>query len=112
NVVRAPDLAVILNKNLPPAIGRAGFVQGAPDIAIEIVSASNSFDEIQDRIHDYLTAGAQSVWVIHPGKQTVTIYHGVTDVIIFADPNAVVIDAVLAGLQIPLIKLFDFTASR
>jgi Uma2 family endonuclease len=37
----------------------------APEICIEIISPSNSDDEIREKIHAYLAAGAQEVWIVH-----------------------------------------------
>ena len=36
----------------------------APEICIEITSPSNSDDEIQEKIHAYLNAGAREVWIV------------------------------------------------
>ncbi len=36
----------------------------APEICVEITSPSNSDDEIQEKIHAYLNAGAREVWIV------------------------------------------------
>jgi Uma2 family endonuclease len=45
-----------------------------PLLAVEIVSPSQSTQDVVDRITDMLDAGVQSCWLVQPAMQTVTIY--------------------------------------
>lgn len=73
-VVLAPDVAFIPAARLPPAGQRQGFFHGAPALAVEVVSPSESAPETQAKVLLYLEAGAALVWVIHPRRRTVTVY--------------------------------------
>ncbi len=44
-----------------------GFARLAPDLAVEIVSPSNTVSEIQGKVFDYLDAGTRLVWVVSRG---------------------------------------------
>ncbi len=49
-------------------------IDGPPILAVEILSPSNTQDEIDEKIDQYLAAGVALVWIIHPRRRTVTIY--------------------------------------
>jgi Uma2 family endonuclease len=72
--VRGPDLAVIKSENLPREGLPEGYWTRAPDVAIEILSPSNSAVEIQEKVLDYLTAGSRLVWVADPHSRSVIVY--------------------------------------
>ena len=70
--VRAPDVAFVARDRLPA--DPRGFARLAPDLAVEIVSPSNTVPEIQEKVFDYLDAGTKLVWVVEPRGRTVTVY--------------------------------------
>jgi Uma2 family endonuclease len=71
--VRGPDAAVVHRSRLEN-LGRAGFIRGAPDLPIEIVSPSNRAGEIQTKVTEYFAAGARLVWVVYPETRTVAVH--------------------------------------
>jgi Uma2 family endonuclease len=73
--VRGPDLAV-MRKDRATNLHRAGFLWGAPDLAIEIVSPSNRAADIQLKAAQYLAAGSAIVWVVYPDTRTVAVLEG------------------------------------
>lgn len=69
--VRHPDVAVMLR----PVRREAGRkVQGAPDLAIEVVSDSDTAASLDDRVELYLNHGATAVWVAWPHSRRVDIH--------------------------------------
>jgi Uma2 family endonuclease len=103
--VRGPDLA-IQRKTRVPAPDHAGFVDGAPELVIEIASPSDTRPKIGERIADFLHAGARVVWVLYPGRQTVEVHDasGRTRTLPAADD----LDGgdVLPGFQVKVATLF------
>jgi len=69
--VRHPDVAVLLE---PPPMVEHAKVQGAPDLAIEIVSESDTAEKLDERIELYLANGAKSVWVVWPHSRRVDVH--------------------------------------
>ena len=45
-----------------------------PLLAVEIVSPSQSTQDVADKIHDMLDAGVESCWLVQPAMQTITVY--------------------------------------
>jgi len=50
------------------------FLEGAPDLGVEILSFGNTVAEIHDKLVEYFENGARLVWVIHPQEQYVLVY--------------------------------------
>ena len=46
----------------------------APDLAVEIMSPSNTDEEINNKIDWYLRFGARLIWVVYPNTQKVYVY--------------------------------------
>jgi Uma2 family endonuclease len=70
DTVVQPDLLVVCDKG---KLGK-GSVNGAPDMAIEIVSPSNSTKEIFLKFQYYLDAGVREYWVIYPDEKKVQVH--------------------------------------
>jgi len=48
--------------------------RGAPDLAIEVVSDSESALELRQKIQNYLDAGAKAVWAFYPKLRVIAVY--------------------------------------
>jgi Uma2 family endonuclease len=92
--VRIPDVSFVRMDRLPPPEQRRQFLELAPDLAVEVVSPSDSANEVQEKVREYLDFGVQLIWVVHPIQRTVTVYT--------ADRNARVLyeDEVLDGAEV------------
>jgi Uma2 family endonuclease len=49
-------------------------LDGAPDLAIEILSPTNTIEEINDKLVEYFENGSRLVWVINPSQHYVLVY--------------------------------------
>ncbi len=103
---RIPDVAY-LTEQADKSQDENQFISGAPALAIEVVSPSNTLREMQERAGEYLDAGARLVWIINPEKKTADMYR--TD----GQRIAVSGDGVLEGfdvlpeLKLPLATVFN-----
>lgn len=105
--VRGPDIAFIARGNLPPAgFPRRGFWRIPPDLAVEIVSPSNTRAEIREKVLEYLAAGTRLVWVVEPRARTVTVYRSRTDLQRLGEREVLDGGDVLPGFRLPLVELF------
>jgi Uma2 family endonuclease len=62
-IMRAPDVAFLSGNRLSVVRAR-GYGAGAPDLAVEVLSPSDSAAEVLERIADWLRAGVRLVWVV------------------------------------------------
>jgi Uma2 family endonuclease len=75
DTVRAPDISFVRAERVPPGPLPPGFWPVAPDLAVEVLSPSDRFSEVQRKVQDYLDAGTRLVWVLDPEARTATVYH-------------------------------------
>lgn len=71
DTVRAPDFAFVKSdriKDRPPA----QFFPGPPDLAVEVLSSSDSASEVQEKAEAWLNSGCQEVWLIDPRRKSAT----------------------------------------
>jgi Uma2 family endonuclease len=68
--MRRPDIALVLNENLKPS---DGFIFGAPDLAIEIISPSERRGQIQKKLSEYFSFGVREVWQVYPDKRQIVV---------------------------------------
>ncbi len=102
--VRAPDVAFVARDRL--TFDPKRFAPLAPDLAVEIVSPSNTVSEIHGKVMDYLDAGTRVVWVVDPGSRSVTVYRARDDVQWLTGDDDLDGEPVLPGFRLRLSELF------
>jgi len=50
------------------------YLEGAPALAVEVISESNTAQEIAGKIKELFAAGGLEVWVIYPDQRSVWVY--------------------------------------
>ena len=60
---------------LPDGVAPIGFLDGAPDLAIEIISESEDRSDAARKIVEYFESGARQVWTVQPLTKSVTVHH-------------------------------------
>jgi Uma2 family endonuclease len=71
--VRAPDVAWCSDGYLA-AHPEEMPLAGAPEICIEVVSASNALPKLREKAMAYVNAGAVEAWLVYPDSRQVEIY--------------------------------------
>ena len=69
-----PDIAFVRADRRPSPDARRHHLEMAPDLAIEVLSPSNTANEIAEKVETYLRAGVRLVWLVNPTRQTVTVH--------------------------------------
>ncbi|MFH2010085.1 MAG: Uma2 family endonuclease [bacterium] len=105
-VVRAPDIAFVRKDRIPPEEKQAGFWELAPDLVAEIISPSETAQDVQEKVRDYLTAGTQLIWLVYPGTRTVVEYRSRTRIRELTFDDSLDGQEVIPGFRYPLGRLF------
>jgi Uma2 family endonuclease len=105
--VRAPDVAFVSSQKLPGGRLPHGFLSSAPDLAVGVLSPSDNPIDIQQKVRDYLEAGARLVWVVAPQAKTVTVYRADGSARLLREQDSLEGEDVLPGLSIPLTDVFS-----
>src|SRR5262249_22456182 len=78
-----------------------------PNLAVEVVSPSNSAVEVLAKIREYFQAGVQRVWGIYPTEELVYVYDSPTHNRILARDGQLDGEDVLPGFRLPVAALFE-----
>ena len=71
--VRRPDASFIKKSRKPAGPSQRGHGRVAPDLVVEVVSPNDLFQEVDEKVDEWLAAGVQLIWVINPRGRTVTV---------------------------------------
>jgi Uma2 family endonuclease len=78
DTVRAPDIAFIRRDRLLRTGRPTTFWPGPPDLAVEVLSPSDTVFEIDEKVTGWLAAGAAAVWVVNPKSRTIAVHRAGT----------------------------------
>ncbi len=71
--VRMPDASFVSAGRLPDDRSPEGYIKVAPDIAVEVVSPNEEYEEVEAKVAEYRSAGVKLIWVISPKSKTVLV---------------------------------------
>jgi Uma2 family endonuclease len=108
DTVRAPDVAFVRAERIGRRPGK-GFFQGAPDLAVEVVSPTDRAGEVLAKVGEWLDAGSRAVWVVDPESRTVLVYRGRSDVRTLGAGDALDGGDVVPGFTLPVAEVFGGT---
>ena len=108
--LQLPDVAFI-SKERAPASDWDRYVPIMPDLAVEMISPSQSMKQAREKAATYLRHGTAIVWLVHPTKQRAEIWTAADDGT--AQSQTIDADGALTGgavrpaFSLPLRQLFQ-----
>jgi Uma2 family endonuclease len=106
DTVLGPDVAFVSARSLAAQPLGKKYWRGGPDLAVEVVSPSNSAAEMREKAIAYFDAGSRLVWLVDPDSRTVTVYRSATDVVTLAEDAELDGRPVLPGFRCRIADLF------
>jgi Uma2 family endonuclease len=107
-LVRIPDVSVILWTRLPGRkIPTDPIPELAPDLAVEVLSISNTPAEMQRKIGEYFNAGCSCVWLVNPTDQSVTVYSNPFESTTLSGASIVTGGDALPGFAVKVEEIFQ-----
>jgi Uma2 family endonuclease len=103
--VRAPDVAFIRQARLAAISGR-GFANGAPDLAVEIFSPSDSVPQLMRKVKQYFAAGCHTVWIVYPEREEVHVLEASGADRLLRAPDIIEAPELLPGFSVPVAEFF------
>jgi Uma2 family endonuclease len=109
NQQRRPDVSFVSFGRWPRGlrIPNTNFWDVVPNLAVEVISPSNTANDVIERIRDYLEAGVERVWVIYPDFARIYDYDSPASVQILTRSQTLDGGSVLPGFQLSLAELFE-----
>ena len=106
--VRIPDVAFYSWAKLPGRqIPDDPIPELAPDLAVEVLSRTNTKGEMFAKRKDYFFAGVRLVWFVDPRARTVEVYTAPDQVTTLRDADTLTGGDVLPGFGQPLAQLLS-----
>lgn len=106
-LVRIPDVSFLHWSQRPDrTIPDEPVPELHPDLAVEVLSDSNTAAEMRRKTSEYFESGASLVWLIDPKKRLATVYSSPTEAKTIPESGSLDGGDVLPGFEAPLKKLF------
>lgn len=103
DTVRIPDVAFIAKGRLEDL---RELPEGGPDLAVEVISPSNTLREMDQKVSDYFAAGCKRVWIVHPDERELYI-HGLRGVTRRKAEETLEEPELLPGFSVKVASLFE-----
>jgi Uma2 family endonuclease len=105
DTVLAPDVAFVRQARVPK--GRhILFYEGAPDLAVEVMSPSDRVTAARAKAARWIGGGAESVWIVNPSKRTIEVHHSSGTIRRFSDSEVLKDEPTLPGFSLNLGDVF------
>jgi Uma2 family endonuclease len=105
--IRFPDTGFISWKHFPnEEFPEDKVLDIMADLVVEVLSESNTAQEIDRKLDDYFTAGASLVWIVDPKTESVAVYTARHSMKTLSIHDTLEGGKVLPGFELPIKKLF------
>lgn len=105
--VRAPDAMFVSNERVAQIGDPAKYLDVAPDLAVEILSPDDTWDQAEAKAGEYLRAGVRLVWIVSPEHRTVSIYRPSSEQVLLNLDDMLTGEDVLPGFAVPVSEIFE-----
>ena len=106
-LVRIPDVSFVSWNRFPGRrVPRVPIADLAPDLAVEVISPSNTAREMERKLRDFTDAGVRLIWYVYPEPQEVHVHTAERHDVLTIDQELSGGD-VLPGFVLSLRRLFE-----
>jgi len=106
DTVRAADIAFVRRERLEILGETESYWPGAPDLAVEVNSPSDTVREVEKKVMEWLKFGSRVVWIVSSKLHTVTVYRSLTDIVTLTEKDILDGGDVVPGFQISIVEIF------
>jgi Uma2 family endonuclease len=107
DTVRCPDIAFVAGSRLPAGGLAPGFLELAPDLVVEVVSASDRTAQVVAKVADYLRLGVRCAWVFLPAERAVRVFGADGSRATIGEEGVLDGGAILPGFRLPVAFCFS-----
>lgn len=103
---RLPDVSFLSAERIPEEGETDKKWLVAPDLAVEVISPNEIWEEVVGKVHDYFAAGVRQVWLITLKHRRAYVYDSPNLVRILTEEEELANDKLLPGFRCRLSELF------
>ncbi|MGL4421399.1 MAG: Uma2 family endonuclease [Gemmataceae bacterium] len=100
------DVAIATATQVAALTPRGRYLEGAPLLAVEVLSGSDTMELIDEKVAAYLEAGTPMVWIVDPTDRTVTVYRPGVVPEAFNTKQLLQMPDLLPGFELPVTSIF------
>jgi len=105
--IRSPDLSLMAVSRLPQGKPPVDFIDGAPDLAVEIVSPSENMNDLLQKVGEYFESGSREVWLLFPDRKQVYRFKAPLEIEILNENDILTGGELLPEFQVRVGELFE-----
>jgi len=106
-LIRLPDVAFVRYESLPSSQERQSAIANwVPDLAVEVLSPSNTPGEMERKLNDYFQHGVKRVWYVDPELRTVRVFQSRDDFRSLTEVDILEDAELLPGFQLSIQEWF------
>ncbi|NJL00283.1 MAG: Uma2 family endonuclease [Spirulinaceae cyanobacterium SM2_1_0] len=106
---RSPDISFFAKERLQGITELpTRFLEGAPDLAVEVLSPGNTIEELDQKIAEYFANQARLVWIVSPTQRYVLVYRSSQEPDrLLKSTDFLAGEAVIPDFRFPVAELFQ-----
>jgi len=116
DIVCGPDVSYFSGAKLALAekADDEGYLDFAPDLAVEVISPGDRTGEVFQKMQKYLDAGVALIWLVYPKKEIVNVIRPDEPILMLSRKNGDKLEGydVLPDFELPLENLFARTSGQ
>ena len=103
DTVRAADVAFVRQERF---VRTDGYFEGAPDLAVEVLSPDDQPGDVRERVAEWLEAGALAIWVVDTRLRSVTVHETGAQPRPLSEADTLRGGALLPGFELAVREIF------
>jgi Uma2 family endonuclease len=103
--IRQPDVSVLSTERIQGTAAEDYF-EGAPELAVEVVSPSDSAEDLEVKVEQYLHSGAKQVWVLYPKTKRLHLFRPGNQLRVLDETQTLDAAELFPGLSVKVADLF------
>lgn len=84
-----------------------GFLDFAPELVVEVISSTERWQNVREKLEEYFAIGVQHVWLVEPKARSVLAYRSATQATKYASGDTLRGEGSLTGFELGLPDLFS-----
>lgn len=106
DLLRKPDASFVARGRFPDDKAPRGDAELAPDLAVEVISPNDTYEDLEEKVADYRSAGVPLIWVVNPSTRSVLVRRLDRTCTELTDADSLSGEDVIAGFSCRVAEVF------
>jgi Uma2 family endonuclease len=104
--VRGADVVFVSRRTSGGPV-RGSFLETAPELVVEIVSPTDTWAGLRQKIDDYFSIGVERVWIVEPDRRIISVFRSPTESTRLGTEDTLRGEGALLGFEMPVRAVFE-----